>query len=142
MKTYYKNPSQVTGNWYVIDAKGAILGRLCTKIAHILRGKHRPEFTPFWDFGDHVIVLNADKIAITGKKAAQKVYFRHTGYPGGVKFTTLQKMLQTKPEEVIKHGVKGMLPKNRLGRKLFKKLKVYNSAEHPHAAQQPQPMNI
>ena len=142
MNTLNPHPSTVEGKWYVIDAQGKILGRLSTRIAVVLRGKHRPEFSPHWDLGDHVIVLNADKVLVTGNKLSQKQYFRHTGYPGGVKFTSMQKMLSRKPEEVITMAVRGMLPKNRLGRKLLKKLKVYRGSEHPHQAQMPQPLNL
>ncbi len=123
--------------WYIIDADGKILGRLATKIATILRGKHKPEFTPNADMGDYVICINASKVKVTGKKETEKVYTRYTGYPGGLKKTTLKEMRKKKPEEIIHHAVKGMLPKGPLGRKMIKKLKVYPGSEHPHKAQNP-----
>ncbi|OYD17612.1 50S ribosomal protein L13 [candidate division WOR-3 bacterium JGI_Cruoil_03_44_89] len=123
--------------WYIIDADGKILGRLATRIATILRGKHKPEFTPNADMGDYVICINASKVKVTGKKETEKVYTRYTGYPGGLKKTTLKEMRKKKPEEIIHHAVKGMLPKGPLGRKMIKKLKVYPGSEHPHKAQNP-----
>lgn len=127
----------------MIDAEGKILGRLATEIAHRLRGKHKPEFTPHVDTGDNIVVINADKVAVTGgNKPKQKTYYRHSGYPGALKSVTLEKQLEQAPERVIETAVKGMLPKNRLGRAMFKKLRVYAGAEHPHTAQQPQALEI
>lgn len=125
-------------NWWVVDAEGQVLGRLATTIAARLRGKHNPSFTPHVDTGDAVVVINADKIVLTGKKLQNKVYYRHSGYIGGLKEITAEKLLEKRPEELIRHAVKGMLPKNKLGRKLFKKLKVYTGNTHPHEAQQPE----
>lgn len=126
------------GNWWVVDAEGQVLGRLATTIAARLRGKHNPAFTPHADTGDSVVVLNADKIILTGKKSTQKVYYRHSGYIGGLTEITAEKLLEKRPEDLIRFAVKGMLPKNKLGRKLFKKLKVYTGDTHPHQAQQPE----
>jgi len=137
LNTLNPKPETIDSKWYIVDAKDQVLGRLSCRIAAILRGKHRPEFSPQWDLGDHIVVINADKVKLTGKKASQKEYFRHTGYPGGEKFTSYQKMLKDNPGYIIQHAVWGMLPKNRLGRKLYKKLKVYTGTEHPHEAQQP-----
>ncbi len=136
------NPATVERKWYVVDAEGKTLGRLAAEVAKVLRGKNKPTFTPHVDTGDHVIVLNADKVVLTGKKLVQKTYFRHSGYPGGTTFTTAGKMLETRPERVVEMAVKGMLPKNSLGRKMFTKLKVYAGAEHPHAAQMPEVLEI
>jgi large subunit ribosomal protein L13 len=137
MKTYVAKPEDFNRDWYVVDANEQVLGRLATQIAMRLRGKHKPIFTPHVDTGDFVIVINADKIQLTGRKTDQKMYWRHSGYPGGIKGVSAKRMLETKPEELIRQAVRGMLPKNRLGRKLLKKLKVYSGAEHPHQAQQP-----
>lgn len=137
MNTLNPKPDTVESKWYIVDATDQVLGRLSARIAFILRGKHHPQFSPQWDLGDHVVVINADKIKLTGKKASQKSYFHHTGYPGGEHHISYQKMHSDKPEYVIQHAVWGMLPKNRLGRKLYKKLKVYVGTEHPHEAQQP-----
>nr|WP_246167931.1 50S ribosomal protein L13 [Thermosulfurimonas marina] len=128
--------------WYVVDASGKTLGRLASEIAKRLRGKHRPEFAPHLDLGDFVVVINAEKVRLTGKKLDQKIYWRHSGYMGGLKLRTARQMLEKKPEEVIRLAVKRMLPKNRLGRKLLKKLKVYAGPEHPHQAQNPKPFEI
>ena len=128
--------------WYVIDAKGAVLGRLATQVAQRLRGKHNPHFTPHVDTGDWVIVINADKITLSGRKMEQKVYYRHSGYIGGLKEITAKDLLEKKPEALVRHAVKGMLPKNKLGRQLFKKLKVYAGETHPHEAQQPETLSI
>ena len=133
---------EVKRNWYVIDAKGKVLGRLASLIAQRLRGKHRPDFTPHVDAGDCLVVINAEKIVLTGKKVDQKVYWRHSGYMGGLKLTPAKKMLATKPEEVLRLAVKRMLPKNRLGRKMLKKLKIYRGPNHPHGAQNPKPLEI
>lgn len=130
-------PEDFDRDWYVVDANDQVLGRLATQIAMRLRGKHKPIFTPHVDTGDFVVVINADKVQLTGRKTDQKMYWRHSGYPGGIRGVSARRMLETKPEELIRHAVRGMLPKNRLGRKLLKKLKVYSGAEHPHQAQQP-----
>ena len=140
--TFMANPATVERKWYGVDAEGKTLGRLAAEVAKVLRGKNKPTFTPHVDTGDHVIVLNADKVVLTGKKLVQKTYFRHSGYPGGTTFTTAGKMLETRPERVVEMAVKGMLPKNSLGRKMFTKLKVYAGAEHPHAAQMPEVLEI
>jgi large subunit ribosomal protein L13 len=128
--------------WFVVDANGAVLGRLASQIAHRLRGKHNPKFTPHADTGDWVIVINAEKIVLTGRKMDQKMYYRHSGYIGGLKQMTAKELLEKKPEELVRSAVKGMLPKNRLGRRLFKKLKVYTGNAHPHEAQQPEIIHI
>ena len=128
--------------WWVVDAEGKVLGRLASTVAARLRGKHNPSFTPHVDMGDWVVVINADKIKLTGKKLSQKTYYRHSGYIGGLKSITADKLLEKKPEELIRHAVKGMLPKNKLGRKLNKKLKVYTGSEHPHQAQNPEPLTV
>ena len=140
--TYSAKPSDNAKKWWVVDAEGAILGRLATQVAARLRGKHNPMYTPHADTGDSVIVINADKIKLTGRKWDQKVYYRHSGYMGGLKSTTARKLLEKRPEEIIIHAVKGMLPKNRLGRKLSKKLKVYAGGVHPHTAQLPETMKL
>lgn len=137
MKTFSPTPADIKRDWYVVDAENKILGRLAAQIAHRLRGKHKPEFAPHMDNGDFIVVVNCEKIAVTGKKMSDKMYYRHTGYPGGLKETNLEKMLARKPQFVLEAAVRGMLPKNRLGRAMLKKLKVYAGSEHPHAAQQP-----
>ena len=142
MKTYVATPSDRQRDWLVIDATGQTLGRLCTQIAEALRGKRKPEYTPHIDTGDFVVVVNAEKIRVTGNKLADKKYYRHSGYPGGLKVRTLGEQLERRPEEVIRRAVKGMLPRNRLGRKQLTKLKIYAGPDHPHAAQKPQPMEI
>ena len=142
MKTYVATPKDRERNWLVVDAAGQTLGRLSTQIADALRGKRKPAYTPHVDTGDFVVVINAEKIAVTGKKLQEKRYYRHSGYPGGIKSRTLAEQLERRPEEVIRHAVKGMLPRTRLGRKQLTKLKVYAGPEHPHQAQQPQPMEI
>jgi large subunit ribosomal protein L13 len=141
-KTFVATPETRERKWYVVDATGQTLGRLATQIADTLRGKRKPEYTPHCDVGDFVIVINAERIAVTGKKLSEKRYYRHSGYPGGLRSRSLQEMLDRQPEEVIRKAVKGMLPRNRLGRKQLTKLKVYAGPEHPHAAQQPEPMEI
>jgi large subunit ribosomal protein L13 len=141
-KTYSAKPHEIERTWYVVDAEGKTLGRLATEIARILRGKHKPIYTPHVDTGDYVVVINADKIRVTGKRLDQKIYYRHSGYMGGLKAVSLRRMLETHPERVIEHAVKGMLPKNRLGRQMYKKLKVYASPDHPHQAQKPQPLEL
>jgi large subunit ribosomal protein L13 len=142
MRTYVATAQDRERNWLVVDAAGQTLGRLSTQIADALRGKRKPVYTPHVDTGDFVVVINAEKIAVTGKKLQEKRYYRHSGYPGGIKSRTLAEQLQRRPEEVIRHAVKGMLPRTRLGRKQLTKLKVYAGPEHPHQAQQPQPMEI
>ena len=140
--TYSAKRSDNPEKWVVVDAEGAVLGRLATQIASRLRGKHNPMFTPHTDTGDWVIVVNADKVTLTGRKWDQKSYYRHSGYVGGLKSITARKLKEKRPEDLIRFAVKGMLPKNRLGRKLFKKLKVYSGPEHPHAAQQPETLTL
>jgi large subunit ribosomal protein L13 len=132
----------VQRDWYIVDAENKVLGRLASELAKILRGKNRPDFTPHVDTGDYVIVINANKVTLTGNKWKDKVYYRHSGYPGGIKSITAENLRAKRPEDLIRFAVKGMLPKNRLGRKLFKKLKVYAGGEHPHQAQQPKPIEI
>lgn len=142
MKTYNATPQTVQQDWFVVDAEGATLGRLAAAIAHRLRGKHKPEYTPHVDTGDFIVVVNAEKIQVTGNKAKDKMYHHHTGYPGGLKSISFEKLIDKAPERVIQSAVKGMLPKNPLGRAMFKKLKVYAGSEHPHAAQQPKELKI
>jgi large subunit ribosomal protein L13 len=142
MKTYTATPSTIKRGWFVIDATGKILGRMSSEIARRLRGKHKPEYTPHMDTGDFIIVINAEKIHVTGNKLQDKLYHRHSGYPGGLKTTTLGKMLKSTPERAIELAVKGMLPKGPLGRAMFRKLKVYAGARHQHQAQQPQPLEF
>src|SRR3712207_4882946 len=142
MKTYVATPLDRERNWLLVDAEGQTLGRLATQIADALRGKRKPAYTPHVDTGDFVVVINAEKISVTGQKRQEKMYYRHSGYPGGLKSRTLNDMLERRPEEVIRLAVKGMLPKNRLGRKQLTKLKYYAGPDHPHAAQQPQPMAL
>ncbi|MGB9634399.1 MAG: 50S ribosomal protein L13 [Chloroflexaceae bacterium] len=137
MKTYHQRPAEVQRDWYVVDATDQVLGRLATQIATLLRGKHKPTYTPSIDGGDFVIVVNCEKIKITGKKADQKIYYRHTGYPGGLKATPYRMMLAKHPDRILRNAVKGMLPKNRMGRHLLTKLRIYAGPRHPHAAQQP-----
>ena len=140
--TFMANANNIERKWYVVDAEGKTLGRLAAEVAKILRGKHKPTFTPHADTGDHVIVVNAEKVRVTGKKLLQKEYFRHSGYPGGSHFTTLAMMLEKHPERVIEMAVKGMLPKNKLGAQQYRKLNVYAGAEHPHAAQKPEVLEL
>lgn len=142
MKTISTRPQDVTHGWYVIDADGKTLGRLATEIARRLRGKHKPEFTPHVDTGDYIVVVNAEKVHVTGAKRSDKMYYRHTGYPGGLKERTFQQMIDSHPDRVIRQAVKGMLPHNPLGRSMFRKLKVYAGPEHPHEAQQPQLLEL
>jgi large subunit ribosomal protein L13 len=142
MKTYVATPATRQRDWYVVDAEGRTLGRLATRIADTLRGKRKPEYTPHVDTGDFVVVVNAEKIAVTGDKRESKRYYRHSGYPGAIRSRTLGEMLDRRPEEVIRRAVKGMLPRNRLGRAQLRKLKVYAGPDHPHAAQQPEPLEI
>ncbi|HEY5196314.1 MAG TPA: 50S ribosomal protein L13 [Solirubrobacteraceae bacterium] len=142
MRTYVAKPSDRERNWYVVDANGLTLGRLSTQIADTLRGKRKPAYTPHIDTGDFVVVVNAEKIAVTGNKRAAKLYHRHSGYPGGLRTRTFQDMIDRRPEEIIRLAVKGMMPRNRLARKQLTKLKVYAGPEHPHVAQKPQPLEI
>jgi large subunit ribosomal protein L13 len=142
MKTYVATPATRERKWLVVDAAGKTLGRLATQIADQLRGKRKPEYTPHIDVGDFVIVVNAEKVAVTGNKRAEKRYWRHSGYPGGIRSRTLGEMLERRPEEVIRLAVKGMLPRNRLGRAQLRKLKVYAGPEHPHQAQKPEPLEV
>ena len=140
--TFMANPSNIERKWFVVDAEGQTLGRLAAEVAKVLRGNHKPTFTPHMDTGDYVIVVNADKVVLTGKKLIQKTYFRHSGYPGGATYTQAGHMLEKHPERVVEMAIKGMLPKNKLGAQMFRKLSVYAGAEHPHAAQQPEPLEI
>lgn len=142
MKTYSLKASDIDHKWYVVDAQDKILGRLAAEIALRLRGKHKADYAPHMDNGDYIIVVNADKIRVTGKKMAQKVYYRHSHHIGGIKGTVLKDMLRTKPTDVLRKAVRGMLPKGPLGYKLIKKLRIYNGTEHPHTAQQPQPLDL
>ena len=142
MKTYSAKPETVKRDWYVIDAAGKTLGRMSSEIAHRLRGKHKPEFTPHVDTGDYIVVVNAEKVHVTGNKANDKMYHHHTGYIGGIKSISFDKLIAKAPERAIQTAVKGMLPKGPLGRAMFKKLKVYAGEAHPHSAQQPQELNI
>ncbi len=142
MKTFVAKPDTIKRDWYVVDASGKTLGRLATEIATRLRGKHKPEYTPFMDTGDYIIVINAEKVVVTGNKTTDKMYHAHTGFPGGIKSIPFNKLIATKPEMVIQSAVRGMLPKGPLGRAMFRKLKVYAGATHDHAAQQPQVLDI
>lgn len=142
MSTYVAKAAEVQRKWYVVDAEGMVLGRMATEIARVLRGKHKPEYTPFVDTGDNVIVINADKIVLTGNKLDQKMYRYHTQYPGGLKERTYRNLMQRNPEKVIELAVKGMLPKNALGRAMYKKLKVYAGPEHGHEAQKPEKLTF
>jgi large subunit ribosomal protein L13 len=142
MKTFSAKAHEVQRDWYVVDASEKTLGRLAAEIAHRLRGKHKAEYTPHVDTGDYIVVINAEKVRVTGAKSTDKMYHHHTGYPGGLKSLSFDKLIEKAPERVIQRAVKGMLPRNPLGRAMFKKLKVYAGAEHPHTAQQPQQLNI
>ncbi|MGH1371440.1 MAG: 50S ribosomal protein L13 [Cellvibrionaceae bacterium] len=142
MKTYSAKPESVQRDWYVIDAEGKTLGRMASEIASRLRGKHKPEFTPHVDTGDYIVVINAEKVAVTGNKAKNKMYHHHTGYVGSLKSISFEKLIEKAPERAIQSAVKGMLPRGPLGRAMFKKLKVYAGVEHPHAAQQPKELNV
>jgi len=142
MKSYMAKPSDIERKWYVVDAEGKTLGRLSTQIAMILMGKHKPEYTSHIDTGDYVIVINAEKVTLTGKKLDQEFHVRHTGYPGGQRKVSLRNVLNTHPERVVEHSVRGMLPKNRLGRQMYKKLKVYAGSEHIHQAQKPEVLEV
>ena len=140
MRTYTTKPDDIKREWYVVDATGLTLGRLASQIASVLRGKHKPIFSPHMDCGDFVIVINAEKVRVTGDKLDQKMYYRHSGYPGGLKTISLRDQMKQHPDRVIRLAVRGMLPKNRLGRQMIKKLKVYREPDHPHEAQQPKPL--
>ncbi len=140
MKTYAVKASDIERRWWLVDASGETLGRLATRIATLLEGKHKPTYSPHIDTGDHVVVVNAARVRVTGNKLEQKIYYRHSNYPGGLKEESLSRLLERRPELVIERAVKGMLPQNRLGRAMFKKLKVYAGPDHPHAAQQPAPL--
>ncbi|MDI6764120.1 MAG: 50S ribosomal protein L13 [Thermodesulfobacteriota bacterium] len=142
MKTYQAKKEEVEHQWYLVDAEGKVLGRLATELAKILRGKNKPIYTPHVDTGDFVIVVNAGKVALTGKKMKDKIYYHHTGYPGGIREMTAEKLLAKKPTEMIRIAVKGMLPKNSLGRQMIQKLKIYAGAKHPHEAQKPVPLQL
>ncbi|HBV42596.1 50S ribosomal protein L13 [Taurinivorans muris] len=142
MKTYSPTPESIDRQWFLVDAQDQILGRLASQIAHRLRGKHKPEFAPHMDNGDFIVVVNCEKIKVTGNKLQKKNYYHHTGYVGNLKSITLEKQLQQKPEEVLRAAVRGMLPKNRLGRAMLKKLKIYAGAEHPHQAQEPKTLTF
>lgn len=142
MKTYVAKTEEVNRDWYLVNAENQVLGRIATTIANVLRGKNKPTFTPSVDTGDFIIVVNAEKIALTGNKLADKTYYSHSGYPGGIKSITAGKLLEKKPEDLIRIAVKGMLPKNKLARHMLNKLKIYSGSEHPHKAQQPKALNI
>lgn len=142
MKSYMARPLEVERKWHVIDADGQTLGRLSSEIARILRGKNKPQYTPHVDTGDFIVVVNAEKVVVTGRKSEQKIYRRHTGYPGGLRETSYEQMLARKPTEILRKAVRGMMPRTRLARQQFKKLKIYAGPEHPHAAQNPQPYEV
>lgn len=142
MKTFNAKPETVKRDWFVVDATDKVLGRLAAEVASRLRGKHKPEFTPHVDTGDYIVVINADKVRVTGNKAKDKVYYRHTMYTGGLKETTFEKLIEKKPTDAVEHAVKGMLPRGPLGRAVFRKLKVYAGDSHPHASQQPQTLSL
>lgn len=142
MKTYTATPSTIKRDWFVIDANDKVLGRLATAVADRLRGKHKPEYTPTIDTGDYIVIVNAEKVRVTGRKFTDKKYYRHSGYPGGLKETTFDKLQEKAPEEIIKKAVKGMLPKGPLGREMFRKLKIYAGPEHQHSAQQPSVLEL
>ena len=142
MRTYSPKASEIQRSWYVVDAQDLVLGRMATEVARVLRGKHKPTFAPHMDTGDFVIIVNADKVALTGSKLQQKKAYHHSGYPGGLRSTSYTELMDTKPTEAVRRTVRGMLPKNRLGRAQLRKLKVYAGPDHPHAAQQPQPLVI
>ena len=142
MPTYSPKASEIQRAWYVVDADGLVLGRMATEVARVLRGKHKPTFAPHLDTGDHVVIVNADKVVLTAGKAERKTVYRHSGYPGGLKAETFAHLLERRPEEAVRRTIRGMLPKTRLGRQLLTKLKVYAGPTHPHAAQQPQPLEV
>ena len=142
MSSFIQKPAEVERKWYVVDAEGKTLGRMASEVAAILRGKNKPTFTPHVDCGDYVIVINAEKVAVTGKKRQEKIYKRHTGYPGGLRELTFEQLMEKHPEEVVKHAVKGMMPTGKLGRQMYKKLKVYAGPEHNHQAQKPEVLDF
>jgi large subunit ribosomal protein L13 len=142
VRTYSPRADEIERAWHVVDAEGLTLGRMATEVARVLRGKHKATYTPHMDTGDHVIIINASKVVLTSNKAEAKQVYRHTGYPGGIRSTTYATLLDTKPEQAVRRTIRGMLPKNRLGRQMLKKLKVYAGPDHPHAAQRPQPLNL
>jgi large subunit ribosomal protein L13 len=142
MRTYVVSQEEITRKWFVVDADGKTLGRLASEIARILKGKHKPIYSPHLDVGDYVVVVNAERVAVTGRKMDQKMYYRHTGYPGGIRESNLRDLLARHPTYAVKFAVRGMLPKNRLGRKMIRKLKIYAGPEHPHQAQQPEPLEL
>lgn len=142
VRTYTPRASEIERSWYVVDAEGLTLGRMATEVARVLRGKHKATYTPHLDTGDHVVIVNADKVVLSPGKAEAKRVYRHTGYPGGIRSDTYAELLSSKPEEAVRRTVRGMLPKNRLGRQMLRKLKVYSGPDHPHAAQQPTPLEI
>ena len=142
MKTVSAKKETVRRDWYVVDATDKVLGRIATEIANRLRGKHKPEYTPHVDTGDYIVVVNADKVRVTGKKVTDKIYYRHTGYPGGIKETSFGKLIETYPERAIEMAVKGMMPRNKLSRAMLGKLKIYAGGDHPHTAQQPKPLEL
>lgn len=142
VSTYVPSPSEIKRDWWIVDATGLPLGRLASEVALRLRGKHKPYFTPFLDTGDHVIVINAEKVALSGRKWTQKIYYRHTGHPGGIREITAEKLRATKPERIVELAVKGMLPKNKLGRQMYRKLRVYADGNHQQQAQQPKPLEL
>ncbi len=142
MKTYIPKLAEIERKWHLVDAEGKILGRLASRIAQILSGKDKPVYTPHLDVGDFVVVINAEKVKVTGGKEEKKIYYRHTGYPGGLKERTYEELLSKKPQDIIRKAVRGMLPKNKLGRQMFKKLKVYAGSEHPHQAQRPEKLDF
>ena len=142
MKTYSAKAESVERDWYIVDAADKTLGRLATEVASRLRGKHKPEYTPHVDTGDYIVIINAEKVTVTGNKPTKKIYYSHTGYPGGIKDITFEKLMEKAPERALQSAVKGMLPKGPLGREMFRKLKIYVGSEHPHAAQQPQTLEL
>lgn len=142
MKSFIEKPQNVERKWFIVDAEGKTLGKVASRVASILRGKHKSTFTPHVDCGDYVIIINAEKVEVTGRKRKNKIYKRHTGYPGGLKEVTFQQLQAAKPEEIIRHAVKGMMPKGKLGRQMYKKLKVYAGPEHGHAAQKPEMLEV
>lgn len=142
MKTFSPKQSDIVRQWFLVDANNEVLGRLATRVAHILRGKHKPIFAPHVDTGDHVVIINAEKIRVTGKKASQKKYTHFTGYPGGLREASFESVLAKYPERVLEHAIRGMLPHNRIGRKMMKKLKIYAGEAHPHSAQKLEPLNL
>lgn len=142
MKTFSPRQQDIVSKWYLVDAKNQVLGRLASQVARILRGKHKPIFAPHVDVGDNVIIINAEKIRVTGKKAQQKRYKRHTGYPSGLRETVYEDILAKYPERILEHAIKGMLPKNRLGRKMLKKVRIYTGKEHPHVSQKPETLTV